>query len=128
MSRTTARSSLSDLAAAARGLSSARTPSQFTPFIVLSKWESRIVVHAASNVSTPCGTCAESSAEASAAAATARSHGRSPHLMSALIWAGGANTDGSTVSNSIAVSVMVCCTPIADCFNVVGTSKPPYFL
>ena len=43
----------SDLAAAARGLSSARTPSQFTPFIVLSKCESRIVVHAASNVSTP---------------------------------------------------------------------------
>jgi hypothetical protein len=71
MSRTTARSSAFDLAAAARGLSSARTPSQFTPFIVLSKWESRIVVQAASNVSSPRGTWAETRLEASAAAATA---------------------------------------------------------
>jgi hypothetical protein len=71
MSRTTARSSAFDLADAARGLSSARTPSQLTPFIVLSKWESRMVVHAASNVSSPCGTWAERPADPSASAAMA---------------------------------------------------------
>ena len=58
MSRMTPRSSDSDFADAARGPSSARTAFQSRPFIVLSKCVSRMIVQAASNVSTAWGTCA----------------------------------------------------------------------
>ena len=71
MSRITLRSSAEDVAAAARGLSSARTASQLRPFIVLSKWVSRMIVQAASNVSLAWGTWAETKSAPSVSAATA---------------------------------------------------------
>ena len=123
----------SDLAAAARGLSSARTASQFTPFIVLSKCESRMVVHAASNVSHALRHLRrEQSAERQ------RRHRRSAasepdvdrvslderldrgrrleHRRVHRVELDRGQRDGSAR------------TPIAVCFSVVGTSRPPNFL
>jgi uncharacterized protein YcbX len=52
------------------GRSSSFTASQFTPFSVLSKWESRTIRQAASNVSTPCETCAMTTVASAKAVAT----------------------------------------------------------
>ncbi len=79
MSRMTSRSSPSVCARAARGANSARTAGQSTPFIVGSKCESRMMVHAASNVSIPlaasagAGVCAAGAVRRTAAIAIAPS-------------------------------------------------------
>ena len=102
MSRMTSRSSPSVCARAARGASSALTAGQSTPFIVGSKCESRMMVQAASNVSLPLDACAGGNRghraddrERSQSAVTS-----TIHLMSALICAGTAKTDGSTLPYS----------------------------
>ena len=133
MSRMTPRSAAGSFAASARGRSSVRTPFQSTPFM------RAIEVGVADDG--PRGV-ERLRRRAQILRADAGRHGRDDprqherdaerpphaHLMSALISAGGSNTDGGTVSYSIDSIVMTCCTPMTLFFTVVGTSRLPNFL
>ena len=131
MSRMTARSSAGVFAAAARGLSSVAhgVPVEAVHRLV----EMRVADDRPRRVerfARPAASGPTPAARCSRRATTATSErAKSPHLMSALICAGGSNVEGGTLSHSNRREFQnLFDRPSGDCFIVVGTSRPPNFL